>query len=124
MKSEVLIWLAAVVVGGVATKLYAGPVSHWVSTSFSGVFYVMFWCLLFFFIFPRGNIGLIAVLVFVATSLVEVSQLYRPPLLSSFRSSFVGRSLLGTTFVWSDFCYYLAGCLLGWFLMKHIQERT
>lgn len=45
---------------------------------------------------------------------VEISCLYKTPWLSHIRYTTLGRLVLGTDFVWSDFPCYTAGVLLAW----------
>ena len=99
---------------GFATKFYSGPATEWVRDSWSGIFYVMFWCLAAILFFPRARPLLVAAVVFVATSILEVLQLWHYHLLESIRATFIGATLLGTTFDWGDFLYYIIGALAGW----------
>lgn len=38
------------------------------------------------------------------------------------RNTWLGRTLIGTSFVWWDFPYYLLGCLLGWLYLRTLQK--
>jgi hypothetical protein len=55
---------------------------------------------------------------------LEFIQLWHPTFLEFLRSNFIGRTILGTSFNWSDFPYYLAGCAIGWLLMKFLQKHS
>jgi hypothetical protein len=106
---------------GFLCKLYAGPARNWVNNYAAGVLYEVFWCLALFFFWPRrARAARIAAGVFVVTSLLEVLQLWHPWLLEQIRATFVGRTLLGTTFSWWDFPHYLLGCVLGWLWMLKV----
>ena len=107
---------------GFATKLYTGPASGWVNNSLGGILYVIFWCLFFSFIFPNTRGWKIGAAVFAATSLIEVLQLWHPPLLEAIRSTFIGVTLLGNSFSLSDLVYYLAGALLAWGLIELLRR--
>ena len=98
---------------GFATKFYDGPLAIWVNQSLSGVLYVAFWILLVMVGVPRLRPVVVALGVFLITALLEVAQLWQPPWLEVIRGHFLGRTLLGTTFVLSDFLYYAFGALLG-----------
>ena len=115
---RVLVVLAMVVPVGFATKFYPGPGRAWVNNSLSGVFYEVFWCLTAAMVFPHARPRSIAGVVFVITAALEFLQLWHPPFLQSVRRSFIGASLLGDTFVASDFAYYVAGCIAGWLLLR------
>jgi hypothetical protein len=110
-----LLSAAVVVPLGFALKFYSGPGHEWVNNSVAGVTYEIFWCLAAFVVWPRpAAITRIATGVLVVTCGLEVLQLWHPPWLESIRSTFAGRALLGTTFAWSDFAYYVIGCAIGW----------
>ncbi len=105
--------LAVVVPLGFATKVYSGPAAHFVNNYLGGVFYVVFWIWLALLIRPSLPAVRVAVGVFGATSALEVLQLWHTPLLEPIRATFLGRTLIGTTFSWWDFPCYAAGCFLA-----------
>ncbi len=126
-----LLALAIVTPLGFASKLVRfGPpprsaLELWINNSLGGVLYEVFWCLVVFFALPRRRaIVPICVGVFLVTTALEVLQLWRPgpdhPLTWA-RSTFLGRTLLGTTFSWADIPHYAAGCALGWALLRAID---
>ena len=83
----------------------------------------VFWCLVLFFVWPRKRYATrIAVAVLAATCLLEVLQLWHPLLLEQIRATFLGRALLGTTFCWQDFAYYVLGAAVSWFWMRWISR--
>ncbi len=106
---------------GLAAKRYAGPGHVWVNNwGPASVAYECMFILLAFIAIPRREaIVPIGLAVFLATCVVEFMQLWHPPRLDALRSTFLGRSILGTTFSWWDFPAYAVGCavgvgLLGW----------
>ncbi len=105
--------LLAVAAAGLASKLYAGPGAGWLNDSLAGLFYVVFWCLAAALLWPDAAPGRIALAVLAVTCALEAAQLWRPPWLQAVRSTFPGAALLGTTFVGSDFLYYLLGAAIG-----------
>ncbi len=109
---------------GFLTKAYHGVGAHWVNDSLSGLLYVVFWCLVVYLLFPRYSVKNIAIGVFVVTSVLEVAQLWHPAFLEYLRSFYLGRVLLGTTFVWSDFVYYALGSLLAFLWMQRVANRS
>jgi hypothetical protein len=38
------------------------------------------------------------------------------------RSTFIGKTVLGTTFTFKDFPYYLVGAALGWYWIKFLYK--
>lgn len=108
---------------GFASKFYRGPAAVWVNDSLGGTFYVMCWCLVAFLFFPKGKPGKIALTVLIITCLLEFMQLWHPPLLEWIRSYFIGATILGTSFVWSDFPYYFLGCGMGWLWLRRLAAK-
>lgn len=101
--------VAALVPLGLATKLYSGPGSGWVTGHAGGFLYVVFWALLCLAIRPDLSPGRVASGVLIVTCALEFLQLWHPPILEAARATFVGQALLGSYFSWSDFPYYFAG---------------
>jgi hypothetical protein len=116
-----LISLLLVVPIGFYSKFYAGPAAFWVNNSLGGVWYEIFWCLVACLSFDQGKPWLIATVVLMATCTLEFLQLWHPPMLEYLRGFFIGRTVLGTSFAWSDFPYYVAGCGIGWLWIRCLQ---
>ncbi len=119
----IALFLVVIAAAGISTKLYQGAARDWVNNSLSGVFYVLFWCLAAALVFPRATARRISVVVFVVTCGLEFLQLWHPQFLERARGTIPGRALLGTSFVWSDFPYYLAGSGLGWMWINRLRSR-
>ena len=119
-----LISILIIVPLGIYSKFYNGQAARWVNDSLGGVWYVIFWCLLAFLFLSNTKPWKIAATVFIITFFLEFLQLWHPPLLEFLRSDFIGRTILGTTFTWSDFPYYLVGCGIGWLWMKRLQKHS
>ncbi len=115
-----LMSLAVVVPSGFYGKFYKGPGAHWVNDSLGGVFYDIMWCLVPGLLLPHWKAARIAVVVLTATCLLEFMQLWHPPFLEWLRSFFIGRTILGSYFDWTDFPYYFAGSRLGWLWLRGI----
>lgn len=109
---------------GLASKFYQGPLQFWVNNSFSSIFYEMFWIFLAALIWPRLPPGWVAFWVFVVTSVLEFLQLWKPPFLQAIRSTLIGRLLLGNSFVWGDFLYYVLGCAVGWLILRTLKAKS
>lgn len=120
----ILIALLIVTPAGFLFKTYCGPGHRWFNNYGAGVLYEVFWCLVVFFFIPKKRYTtFIAVGVFVVTSILEILQLWQPLFLQKIRSTFLGGALLGTTFVWRDFFYYILGCLVGWLWMRALSKE-
>lgn len=123
VRSYTVLSLLIVTPLGFALKLYEGPLQNWFNNHAAGALYEVFWCLVLFLLWPRRHhVARIALTVFFVTGLLEVSQLWHPWALEQVRASFLGRALIGTTFVWWDFPHYALGCALGWLWMRGIAS--
>ncbi len=119
-----LISILIIVPLGLYSKFYSGQAARWVNNSLGGVLYVIFWCLFAFLFLSNAKPWKIAAVVFAITCFLEFLQLWHPPLLAFLRSNFIGRTILGTTFTWSDFPYYIVGGGIGWLWMKSLQKHS
>jgi len=119
-----LISMLIIVPLGLYSKFYSGQAGRWVNDSLGGILYVIFWCLFAFLFLRNTKPWKIATVVFAITCSLEFLQLWHPPFLEFLRSHFLGRTLLGTSFTWSDFPYYLVGCGIGWLWLKYLQKYT
>jgi len=123
-KYRLLIFLLLIVIVpvGFYTKFYAGPGHDWVSNSLGGLIYEIFWCLVVALLFPLSKPWKIALWVLIITCLLEFLQLWHHPFLEFIRSNFIGRIVLGNSFNWMDFPYYVAGSAIGWYLLNIIRK--
>ena len=121
----ILAGLLVVTPAGFLCKWYAGPANRWFNNYGAGLLYEVFWCLTVFFFIPnKKHTTPIAIGVFAITSILETLQLWKPPFLQELRSTFLGKALLGTTFVWWDFPHYVLGCTIGWLCMRLLSKGT
>jgi hypothetical protein len=107
---------------GVGSKFYDAFGANWVHHYAAGIFYELFFISLFAALLPRLHPWRIALSVLLATSLIELLQLWHPPFLQSIRSTFVGHALLGNTFSWWDFPHYIIGSTLGLALLSPLHK--
>lgn len=119
----ILLLLCIITPAGFLFKGYCGPGHKWFNDYGAALPYEVFWCLVIFFFIPaRKHATPIAISIFVITSILEILQLWHPWFLQNARSTFLGKTFLGTTFVWWDFPHYLLGCLIGWFSMRALAK--
>lgn len=115
------ITILIVTILGFSTKFYYGPYYSWVHNSLGGVFYEIFWVLILYLFKPDIKPAVICLIIFLITALLEFSQLLTNPALNLIRKSFIGRSIIGNSFNWFDFLYYINGIIIAYifiFLMK------
>ncbi len=109
----------AVVSGFYMWRYYDGWGRYWVRYYFSGAVYVIIWSLLFFLFWPsRRNVIRIPIAVFTATCILEFLQLWRLDFLQAFRSTLAGAALMGTTFVWLQFPFYVLGAIVSIIMLR------
>ena len=105
---------------GILTKFYSGPAEEWVNHSLGGLFYEIFWCLVVAFIFTKIKPVKIALWVFVITCTLEFLQKWHPPFMEYMRNNFIGQTILGNSFNWMDFPYYVVGSVIGYVILISI----
>jgi len=98
---------------GLATKYYQGSGCAWINSHLGGLFYVIFWCLVFYLIFINGKPVVIASCVLGVTIILEFLQLIHTPFLEVIRDTYLGKALIGTSFNPIDFIFYVIGAGLG-----------
>jgi len=121
IRFKAIISLAIITPIGFYSKFYQGIYAEWVNNLSGGAFYEIFWSLLFFLIFPKHP-KIIAFWVLIATCCLEFLQLWHPPMLEWLRSFFIGRIILGTTFNWWDFAFYILGSAISWLWMMRLAK--
>lgn len=119
-----ILLLIVVIPMGFYTSYYSGPAEGWIRNSMGGFVYEIFWCLLVALIVPAARPFNVALGVFMATCLLEVLQLWHPPFLEVLRSNYLGRLVLGNSFNWMDFPYYLLGSLAGWAMLMLVRRAA
>jgi len=108
---------------GVLSKILPTDPESWVSNHLAGTFYVVELALILYLIFPDHFSFVLVLAAFLLTSLVEFLQNWHPGFLEPIRASFVGHTILGSTFCWLDFPWYVAGAFIGWLLLQWIKPR-
>ncbi len=117
-----LLILIILVPVGFYSKIYSGISHEWINNKLGGVFYEIFWCLIFFILLPKSKPFGIALWVFIVTCILEFVQLLNNEFLEVIRSNFIGQTIIGNSFAWNDFPYYIAGSVLGYFILKFIGK--
>ncbi|MGM0530678.1 MAG: DUF2809 domain-containing protein [Bacteroidota bacterium] len=107
---------------GFSAKLVPHGEASWISNQLAGLFYVTELSLILYLFFPEHFIILLVIAAFLLTSLVEFMQLWHPTFLEPVRSSFLGHTIIGSTFSWLDFPWYVGGAVLGWLLLKWVRK--
>ncbi len=98
---------------GLGSRRFAAHLPSFVADYAGDALYATLMCSLLRFVCPRARSLWIGLGAFALSALVEVSQALHVGVLDAARATRLGRLVLGTTFVWSDFPCYAAGALLG-----------
>ena len=123
-QKRVLLSLLIVTPLGFLFKFYPGPGNYWFNNYGAGLLYEVFWILsAFFFFHSKRSVYIVPFCVFLITCSLEFLQLWHPLFLEIIRSAFIGRALIGTTFVWWDFPHYVIGCLVGWMWIRILIDK-
>lgn len=123
-QSIFLVLSCLIVPAGIGTKYYHGPLAEWVHDSLGGVLYVLLFSMIVALLFSRKRPFAIAGLVFMATAAIEFLQLWHPAFLQFIRAGFLGRMILGTTFVATDLIYYAIGALISGAVIHIIRHLS
>lgn len=108
---------------GISAKLLPFAKGTWICNHLSGLFYVTELCLILYLFFPDHSSGVLGLGAFFITALLEILQLWHPAFLEWVRSSFIGRSILGSTFNWMDYPYYVGGAVLGVVILELVRKK-
>lgn len=107
---------------GFYSKLYSGTGHEWINNKLGGVFYEMFWCVVFYILLPKSKPIRIAIWVFIITCILEFIQLLDKSFLEIIKSNFIGQTIFGNSFTWSDFPYYVIGSFLGFLILEKLER--
>jgi len=88
------------------------------------VLYAMFFFFLFRLIWFRTDAKILAWTAFVFSTIVEITQLIKIPVLETVRGFFIGRTLIGNGFNFFDILYYFIGSLVGFLLSITIDKKV
>lgn len=117
-----IIALLIIIPVGFFSKLYSGAGHVWINNKLGGVFYEVFWCLIFYILLPKSKPKGIAIWVLIITCILEFLQLLDNGFLEIIRSNFIGQTIIGNSFTWSDFPYYFIGAGLGYLILVSLEK--
>jgi hypothetical protein len=113
--------IAILVALGLGSKAYSGWAEAWVHGYSGDLFYQMFWIWLVGAWWVRWPVRAIAIATFIASALIECSQLIEFP--AAWQAQLWWRWLLGSHFSIADFVYYAAGSALGAVSLSWLRQR-
>ncbi len=98
---------------GLGSRCYGAALPRFVAEYAGDALYATLVFFLLLFAAPRAPRARLAAVAFGLSALVELSQAWHVAPLDAARATRLGRLVLGTTFVWSDFPCYAVGAALG-----------
>ena len=119
-----VLFIVGVAILGFLAKLLPVFEGTWIANNLAGLFYVTELCLVLYLIFPDHSSVVLAIGAFLITGILELLQLWNPDFLEVIRSNFIGRTILGSSFSWLDYPYYVGGAILGTLLLQLLPGRT
>ncbi|MFO7370469.1 MAG: DUF2809 domain-containing protein [Bacteroidales bacterium] len=113
-----------VLITALYTKEYHGQFEVIIHNKVGGVFYVLFFSLLFSVMFRRWKPWWPVVMALGVTSVLEFIQYFRFPMMVELTRSKVFAYLFGNSFSWGDFTYYFAGGAVALLLLVLLEVRA
>ncbi|MGH1363534.1 MAG: DUF2809 domain-containing protein [Calditrichia bacterium] len=104
--------------------LFSKSLPGWVAANLGGAIYVMWWGFLALTLRPKLSPLKVAGAAFIVTCGVEFLQLWHPLFLETIRATQAGRLVLGSTFSWIDFPFYLIGAMAVAGIGEWIKKRS
>lgn len=86
--------------------------------------YVLFWIVVVTLVVPSLHPWTTACGVLLATCLLEITQLWKPPVLERVRQTFIGHALIGSTFEGWDLLHYGVGAVLGGLFIQKMKQSV
>lgn len=105
--------LVATVLLGLGSRRYGDALPPFVARYVGDALWATMVMWLHALAWPRATTARLALGALAIAYAVELSQLYRAPLIDAMRASRVGALVLGQGFLWSDLVCYAAGVAIG-----------
>ncbi len=115
--------MVLVLITALYTKEYHGQYELIIHNKVGGIFYVLFFSLLFSVVFRRWKPWWPVVMALGVTSVLEFIQYFRFPVMVELTQSKVFAYLFGVSFSWADFLYYIAGGAVALLLLVLLELR-
>lgn len=107
------IYIIIVVVLGLASRSYSEILPAWLAVYSGDVLWGLMVYFIIGFLLPKQKISHIALIAFIFSALIEISQLYHAPWIDAIRNNRLGGLILGYGFLWSDIACYAFGISVG-----------
>jgi hypothetical protein len=110
--------IIATIIAGLLSRELSAIIPFFIGDILWGL--AVFLLMRFIFIYKPVSFAIIVSSIYACAT--EFSQLYEAPWIDNIRPTFVGRVLLGETFLWTDILCYFVGIGLG--LLVELSLRT
>jgi hypothetical protein len=113
-----LFLIIIVVTLGLASRHFSKLFPRWVELYVGDTLWALNVFFVLGFIFKKNSSYLIAIVAYIFSVLIEISQLYHTPWIDGLRANQFVAVILGFGFLWSDLVCYLIGIGLGIFIER------
>jgi hypothetical protein len=114
------LFLLLLLITGLLTKLDC--VYPFINNYIGGIIYVIFFIILTSIFYPNSKPLSLSFTILIITSLLEFSQLIQNKELTSLRSHFLIRALIGSVFNVFDFIFYFLGAITGFLILIFLKQ--
>jgi len=117
-----LVLVIIVMILGLSTRYFSVYLPNWINIYLGDSLWALMIFFLFGFIFKTIDTRWIAVLAFLFSFSIEISQLYHSQWIDTVRHTRLGGLVLGYGFLWSDLLSYSIGIGIGIFFERLIRS--
>ena len=112
-----------VIIFGLASRSYGEILPAWLAAYSGDILWGLMVYFIVGFLLSKQKIEYVALIAFVFSTSIEISQLYHSPWIDAIRSNRLGGLLLGYGFLWSDIVCYAFGIMVGVVIERMIYRK-
>jgi len=115
-----LILILLAIILGLGSRYFSDFLPKWVNLYLGDVLWALMIFFIFGFLFKRKSTFWIAIISFLFSFTIEMSQLYQAQWINTIRYTTIGGLVLGYGFLWSDLLAYTVGITIGILLEQQV----
>ena len=112
-----------VIIFGLASRSFGKLLPAWLAAYSGDILWGLMVYFIVGFLLSKQKIEYVALIAFVFSTSIEISQLYHSPWIDAIRSNRLGGLLLGYGFLWSDIVCYAFGIMVGVVIERMIYRK-
>ena len=112
-----------VIIFGLASRSFGKLLPAWLAAYSGDILWGLMVYFIVGFLLSKQKIEYVALIAFVFSTSIEISQLYHAPWIDAIRSNRLGGLLLGYGFLWSDIVCYAFGIMVGVVIERMIYRK-